>query len=207
MTPNDDNGEDNNILNLIQLAIATFATWPHCLLSLFDRRALTLSRRAHWVKLTHSHSRADSHINIIVIITRHCNRHINHDWWRHHFSITNIHLSWSVQCILYMNSVYYTQYNTNTNIHSYSTACNEKQFRSWHSVRSRPYLPLPPLSLPCCSLSWLDWQLAWRWSWWWCGGHDHGEVYNTVDVCNENATDDAYYDDDDDDDYNVISAG
>ena len=117
----DDNEEDNNILNLIQLAIATFATWPHCLLSLFDRRALTLSRRAHWVKLTHSHSRADSHINIIVIITRHYNRHINHDWWRHHFSITNIHLSWSVQCILYMNSVYYTQYNTNTNIHNYSS--------------------------------------------------------------------------------------
>ena len=47
---NDDDGDDeeeNNILNLIQLAIATFATWPHCLLSLFDRRALTLSRRAH----------------------------------------------------------------------------------------------------------------------------------------------------------------
>ena len=45
-----DNEEDNNILNLIQLDIATFATfatWPHCLLSLFDRRALTLSRRAH----------------------------------------------------------------------------------------------------------------------------------------------------------------
>ena len=78
----DDDEEENNILNLIQLAIATFATfatWPHCLLSLFDRRALTLSRRAPSVKLTHSHSRADSHINIIVIITRHYNHHINHD--------------------------------------------------------------------------------------------------------------------------------